>query len=142
LNASHPIERYVLDSYAFMAFLNEEPGAARVETLLRQAGEGEISLFMSLINLGELAYIIERRRGSDGVRDILAYLEETPVQMIVANQERVLAAAHIKAQNSLSYADAFAAALAQELDAVLLTGDPEFQLLGERIVIEWLPTNS
>jgi ribonuclease VapC len=142
LNDSHPIDyQYVLDSYAFMALFNDEPGAARVETLLRQAEEGEVILSMSLINLGELAYIIERRRGVHGLGDILAYLKETPVKMVAVSQERIFAAAHIKAQNSLSFADAFAAGLAQELEATLLTGDPEFQSLEDHIIIEWLPTS-
>ncbi|MEW5989188.1 MAG: PIN domain-containing protein [Chloroflexota bacterium] len=45
----------------------------------------------------------------------------------------------MKAAYPLSYADAFAAALAQELKATLVTGDPEFRPLIALIAIEWLP---
>ncbi|MCB9418980.1 MAG: type II toxin-antitoxin system VapC family toxin [Ardenticatenaceae bacterium] len=130
--------RYVLDSYALLALLNDEPGAARVEDLLRQAEAGETDLSLSVINLGELAYIIERRWGPEKLRAILAYIEATKIQLATANQPRVLAAAHIKAQNPLSYADAFAAALTQELNATLLTGDPEFEAVSSQMTIEWL----
>jgi ribonuclease VapC len=39
---------------------------------------------------------------------------------------RVLAAAALKAQYPIAYADAFAAQLARELSLPLLTSDPEF----------------
>ena len=55
------------------------------------------------------------------------------------SQGRVLAAAHIKAAHLVAYADAFAAALALELDSTLLTGDPEFHSLEGKISIEWMP---
>ena len=129
---------YVLDSFALLALLNDEPGAARVEDLLRQAEAGEAELSLSVINLGELAYIIERRWGPEKLRAILAYIEETKIQLAAADKSRVLAAAHIKAQNALSYADAFAATLTQELNATLLTGDPEFEAVSSQITIEWL----
>lgn len=128
----------VLDSYALLALLNDEPGAARVEDLLRLAEAGEVELSLSVINLGELAYIVERRWGPEKLRAVLAYVEETKIELVAADQPRVLAAAHIKAQNPLSYADAFAAALTQELDAALLTGDPEFEAISSQITIEWL----
>ena len=38
-----------------------------------------------------------------------------------------------------SYADAFAAALAQEFGATLVTGDPEFRAVESRIAVMWLP---
>ena len=83
-------------------------------------------------------YIVERRWGPEKLRAILAYITETSIQMFAADQSRILAAAHIKVQNQLSYAAAFAAALAQELEATLLTGDPEFEAVGSQITIEWL----
>ncbi|MCP4418207.1 MAG: type II toxin-antitoxin system VapC family toxin [Chloroflexi bacterium] len=133
---------YVLDSYAILALLNDESGAARVETLLQQAEKDEVTLSLSLINLGELAYIIERRWGQEKLRTILAYLEETAIKVVPANRERVLTAANIKAQYPMAYADAFAAALTKEFSATLLTGDPEFQIISDQIRIEWLREHS
>jgi predicted nucleic acid-binding protein len=133
---------YVLDSYAILTLLNDESGADRVEALLQQAEKDEIILSMSLINLGEIAYIVERRWGQAKLRTVLAYLEETAVKIIPATRERVLDAANIKAQYPMAYADAFAAMLAKELSATLLTGDPEFQIISDQIAVEWLSENS
>lgn len=93
---------------------------------------------MSLINLGEVAYIVERRWGAEKLRTMLAFLEATALEIIGVDQERVFAAAHVKASYPLAYADAFAVALTRELDATLLTGDPEFKVLTDLIAIEWL----
>jgi len=130
--------QYVLDSYAILALLNDESGAARIATLLQQAENDEVTLSMSLINLGELAYIVERRWGQEKLRTVLAYLEETALNIVPASKERVLAAATIKARYPMAYADAFAASLGRELSATLLTGDPEFQIISDQVAIEWL----
>lgn len=122
-----------------LALLNDEPGASRVEELLRQARAGEVELAMSLINLGEVACIVQRRQGEAAVRSILAFLDATPLEFSSVNQGRVLAAAQVKAAHLVTYADAFAAALALELDSTLLTGDPEFHSLEGKISIEWIP---
>jgi ribonuclease VapC len=128
-------ERYVLDSYAILALLRDEQGAERVKAVLREAQAGQAQAAM---NLGEVAYIVERRWGQTRLRDVLAYLTAVPLQIIEAAYPQTLAAAHLKANYPLSYADAFAAALAQELDATLLTADPEFTAVAHLIQIEWL----
>ena len=52
--------------------------------------------------------------------------------------ERVLSAARIKGKFPISYADAFAVALAQEMSATLITGDPEFKRVQSLVKIIWL----
>ena len=49
-----------------------------------------------------------------------------------------LAAAHIKANYSIPYADCFAAATTKILQGLLVTGDPEFKLLQNYIDIRWI----
>lgn len=133
---------FVLDSYAILALLNDEPGAERVASLLKQASDPDIVIAMSLINLGEVSYIVERRWGIEKTQITLAYLEATSIQFVEVDKNRVLAAAHLKAKYPIAYADAFAAALAIELEATLLTGDPEFQALSSQVNIEWLAAES
>ncbi len=80
--------------------------------------------WMSWINVGEVAYQVERRHGADEsalvVRRLRAVLALDPV-----TPDRVLGAAHIKAAHPIAFADSFAAATAAARDAILLTGDPE-----------------
>lgn len=130
----------VLDSFALLALLRNEPGAERVRDLLIRAATGEIALMMSEINLGEVLYHTERRYGADEAGKTLVEIEALPIQMAGATRSRILAAAHLKANYRLAYADAFAAALAQEAGATLVTGDPEFRVLESVLSVEWLST--
>jgi predicted nucleic acid-binding protein len=113
----------VLDSWAAMAVLHREPSAARVLELLR-----DDQAVMSWINVGEVAYVQERRLGIARSRELVdALVGATRAEL--PDSELVLAAAHWKAQGGLSYADAFAAATAVRHDADLLTGDEELLAL-------------
>jgi predicted nucleic acid-binding protein len=130
--------RYVLDSYPLLAYFQDEPAADRVEQLLEATRRGEASLYLSLINLGEVAYIIERRHGQALWHAVQTLVDRWPVQVVGIDRERVLNAAHIKAHYPISYADAFAVALAQELEAPVVTGDPEFHKVEEIVQVLWL----
>ena len=141
INAEPPEEKkprkYVLDSFALIAYLDAEPSGLLVRQLIEQASS-EQPLFLSVINLGEVVYDTERDNGRDAAEEALASIRRLPISIIGAEENRVLAAAHIKANYRVSYADAFAIALAQELNATIVTGDPEFRN-AERIVdILWL----
>lgn len=133
------MRRFVLDSYALLAQIQDEPGAAEVRTVLGEAATGKAEVFVSLINVGETLYHLERRRGASYVPEYLNLLEQLPLALIEVTRERVYEAAHLKARYPISYADAFAAALAQELDAAMLTGDPEFRKLDTELRVQWLP---
>lgn len=129
---------FVLDSHALLAYFNNEPGGRRVEQILHDAQHGTCGVWLSLINLGEVLYITERERSLQQAHEVLAALQQLPIGIVEADLEAVLAAAHIKATYRLSYADAFAAAAAQKLNARILTGDPEFESLAELEQVEWL----
>lgn len=129
---------FVLDTFALLAYLKDEPAAARIEQVLEQAGKGKCRLFASVMNLGELLYITERRGGISKAQDALALIRQLPIEILPADEQAVFAAAHIKASHALSYADAFAVAAAMHVKAVLLTGDPEFKRVEHLIQVEWL----
>lgn len=131
-------QRFVLDSYALLAYLQAEPGGEWVRDLLKKASTGKASVFLSIISLGEIYYIIARKRGEDTAGAIVEDISSLPVEQLEAGTERVLNAAAIKAGYPVSYADAFAAAAALEFSAILVTGDPEFKALESRISIRWL----
>ena len=132
-------EAYVLDSFAVLALLGGEPGGEDVAHLLQRAQEGEVRLLMTWVNVGEVAYIVERRWGRGRLHHMLATLEGTALEVVPVGREVTLAAAHIKAEHPLAYADAFAAALALRRGATLVTGDPEFRPLEHTLRIHWLP---
>ena len=132
-------QTHILDSYAVLALLTKEPGSEDVRQLMRQAQEGETRLLMTWVNVGEVAYIIERRWGRDRAYEVLGSLEATDLEIVPVGREVALRAAAIKAEHPLAFADAMAAALAINEGAVLVTGDPEFERLEGTLSICWLP---
>ncbi|MBI4289157.1 MAG: type II toxin-antitoxin system VapC family toxin [Chloroflexi bacterium] len=135
-------QRFVLDSFALIAFFESAKGGIAVRRLLEQASRAECELLMSIINVGEVLYITEREQGLVEAQDVLALIDALPIRILHADRAQTLAAARIKAQWPLSYADCFAAALAKLNGAAVVTGDPEFKQLevASIVPISWLPT--
>jgi predicted nucleic acid-binding protein len=131
-------ESFVLDSFALLALLGGESGSDMVADLLRQAQGGETRLLMTWVNIGEVAYIVERRWGMARLHTALAMVEATALETVPVERDLALMAAHIKVEYAIAYADTFAAALAQHAGATLVTGDPEFELLEGVLDIHWL----
>ena len=111
---------FALDSWAVLRLLEGvEPAASRVERILDADRP-----VMSWINLGEVFYIVRRDRGDTEARDVVSDVRSR-LRLDLPSEHRVLAAAAIKADHRMAYADAFAAATAIAHRATLLTGDPE-----------------
>jgi predicted nucleic acid-binding protein len=109
-----------LDSWAVLAWLDgEEPAGAAVEEAFAASRP-----WMSWLNVGEVAYQIERRHGADEAANVVTRLRAAAALDDVT-PDRVLAAARIKAVHPIAFADCFAAATAAARDATLFTGDPE-----------------
>ncbi len=134
---------FVLDSWAVLAWLAGEASALRVERALRAVEARGLRLHLSVINAGEVYYRQAKAAGFDVADQFLADLRSgtLPIRMAAAHDRRVWQAARLKAKYPIAYADAFAGALAQELDLPVLTGDRDFRVLEEagECRIEWLP---
>ena len=132
-------KQFVLDAWAVLALLQkEEPAASRVKQLLEEAEEGNVELFISIINLGEVIYRIGKVKGESEAQETLDQIRRLPLTVVPATEETVFAAVRFKMRYAISYVDAFAAATAGDLGAVLVTGDPELEQLEDRIRIEKL----
>ena len=135
------INRYVLDSFALIGFLENEKFASRVERLLKQARKGKTVVYLHALHLGEVYYITLREQSQNMADLAYARIKSFPVRYIDTIDDELLRnAGWLKANYPISYADAFAAAMAIIHKSSLLTGDPEFKKLEkkESISIEWL----
>jgi uncharacterized protein with PIN domain len=108
-----------LDSWAVLAWLDGEEPAAEVVQEAFDAGRP----WMSWLNIGEVAYQLERRHGSEEAARVVGRVRAA-VALDDVTPERILAAAHIKAHNPIAFGDCFAAATARARAARLYTGDP------------------
>jgi PIN domain nuclease of toxin-antitoxin system len=128
----------ILDAYAILAFLNDEPGADKVRDYLLAAEEGKVQLAMSVINLGEVWYAIARSLSPTEADKYVNQIYGMPIEVIDADWKLTRQAASYKALGSISYADCFAAALAKNKKAEVITGDMEFKTLEGEIGIIWI----
>jgi ribonuclease VapC len=128
----------VLDTWAVLAYLDGEPAARIVRLALRNARANRVTLLFCIISYGEALYIIERERGLQQAQRAAGLIDQLAVQVVAADRPLVFDAAHIKARYPVSYADAFAVALAKRAGASVMTGDPEFKSVEREIAIRWL----
>ncbi|MFZ4681399.1 MAG: type II toxin-antitoxin system VapC family toxin [Terrimicrobiaceae bacterium] len=128
----------ILDSWALMAFFKGEPAALEVRSRFDLAAESGVPLALCVINWGEVVYQFERVGGGSAAESVISDIGNLPIEVVSADQDLTRIAASFKAKGGLSYADAFAAALAKDRKAELITGDPEFKVVEKEIKIDWL----
>ncbi len=129
----------VFDSYAILAYLGDENGSTVVVDYLSQALEGKKNIFISSVNWAEVGYQCIQRQGIAGWKSIQARLLEFPIEIVETDHSQTEHAAEFKAENKMSLADAYAAALTVQKKAELLTGDPEFKAIESKLKkIIWL----
>ncbi len=123
---------HVLDANALYRFLTDAPGAEIVEDVFKQSQAAGQAVRMSVINWGEVLYVLARIHGFDGASRMVATTERL-LHLVTADRTMTEAAARLKSDYNLPYADCFAAALTGKT-GVLVTADPDFKK------IRWLRT--
>ncbi len=132
--------RYVLDANALVSLLENRPIAAtRVRRLIEEADRTETPLLLSSINWGEVFYIAWRLHGEGEARATELNLKQLPIAIIPVDRDRATRAASLKQKHNLGYADSFAAELAIDQGAWLVTADPDFSKLGTALSLYSLP---
>lgn len=129
-----------MDSFAMIAFFENEPGADRVALILKSLMDRKAKAYMSVINWGEIYYNTMKEQGVETAEKVIGQLKQYPVELVDADQKLTYEAAKLKGRYKIAYADCFAAALSYRLNAVIVTGDPEFKKLGGKYSIQWLDT--
>ncbi len=129
---------YVFDASALFAFLRDRPGAFKVDELLKEARRGRTKLLMSAVNYGEVYGLILREYGTEQALTAVHAVSPLPIEMLDATPQRAFKAADLKVKHKLYYADSFAAALAIEHKATLVTSDSDFRRLGHAFPVVWL----
>ena len=132
------MKTYVLDASALIAYLQRTAGAYKVNELLKEARQERAKVLMSAVNYGEVYGRILRERGPDQALLAEQVVNPLPIEVMDATSQRACKAADVKVKHKLYYADSFAAALAMEYKATLVTSDSDFRKLGHGFPVVWL----
>jgi len=93
---------------------------------------------MSGVNFGEVYALVLREQGRNRAQSMIGGLRQLPIRFVDATVQQCCRAAEVKFKHKLAYADAFAAALALEHKATLVTSDADFRRLGHNFPVLWL----
>lgn len=127
--------KYLLDTSAVFTLLEDEAGAVRVETVLRNE-----EVLLPFLVLLETHYITLQEHSEDLADQRYALLKQVPATFLTAVDEpTLLTASRFKARFHLSLADALIAAFAARKEAILLHKDPEYEKLEGKVMLEQLP---
>jgi predicted nucleic acid-binding protein len=132
------MKTYVFDASALFAYLWSRPGAPKVNNLLKEARPGRARVLMSAVNYGEVYGRILRDYGPEQALMAFHAVKPLPIEVLDATPQRAFKAADVKAKHRLYYVDSFAAALAIEYKATLVTSDSDFRKLGHGFPVIWL----
>ena len=128
----------VLDSWAILEWIGgRQPASALIGALLSEADEGRTRLLMSAINVGEVYYFLRKQHSESLAESWRESSRTLPVTIEAPSADDIWNAASLKGRFPISYADAFAAALAQKYNCPLVTDDPEFRSV-EQLEIDWI----
>ncbi len=133
------MKRYVLDANALLTLVAGRPGAKRVDRMVQEAARTGMLLQMSAVNWGEVVYSMRKARGEAEANALARSVEQLPLNVVPVDRDRATRAGELKAIHGLGYADCFAASLALELRATLITADTDFRKVGNKLKVEFLP---
>ena len=128
----------VLDSWAIMAYLGDEPGGERVAEIMAEAVEKSTPLIMSVVNAAEVWYTVARRVSEAEADATETALRELGIEFVDADWKLSHCAARFKWKHRMPLADCFAAALASLMNGRLVTGDADFRQVDGHISVQWL----
>jgi predicted nucleic acid-binding protein len=128
---------YVLDANAVIRYfgVGDGQGVEKVRALFEQAERRQARLSMSVINMGEVLYILLKYLGEQSAFQYVQALRHA-VAMVEVDANMAAEAAMLKQRYKLGYADSFAAALALASKATLVSADPSFEKVGKSL--KWM----
>ncbi len=128
----------VFDSWAILAYLEGEPSGQEVADLVTRAHEDGVPMCMSIVNAGEVWYILAREVSEAQADMAVADLANLGIELVGVDWPLARVAGTFKARHRMSYADCFAAALAKARKSELVTGDKEFKQVEKEVTVRWL----
>jgi predicted nucleic acid-binding protein len=132
------IKTYVLDANAVLDLIEAGPGFVKVEQLLQAALRNDAAVLMSVLNMGEVFYLLWQRRGEEKARQTIPNLSRLPIQIVIVDFPQAIQAGELKAVHNIPYVDCVTAALTFLRQATLVTSDHDFEKLGRHFPILWI----
>jgi predicted nucleic acid-binding protein len=132
------MKKYVFDANAVLDLIEAGPGWRKVESLLQSARQQGSLVSISVLNWGEVFYVLWQRRDEETARRTTAGLSRLPIEIVPVDLAQAMKAGELKAVHKIPYVDCIAAALATLQRATLVTSDRDFEKLGRQFPVLWI----
>lgn len=123
------MNKYVLDTSAMFAYIEDESGADIVEELFVKAMNKKVEIFVSVTSVIELYYITIMEQKTEIARERLELLKALPLEIIDVTLADIETIGYFKAKYKISFADSCIAGLAKSKNAELVHKDPEYNVV-------------
>jgi predicted nucleic acid-binding protein len=133
------MSKYVFDTSALLAYIENEEGAELVENLLMKALEGTEDISISIVSSIEVFYISIQEQGMKTAEERFRLIEDLPLMQEPLSANHIKITGEIKSCKAMSFADSCIAGLAKLKGAILVHKDPEFEQIENEIVQLKLP---
>ena len=130
---------YILDTSAILTYIEDEDGSEYIENLLIAAEKGAAVIRIAFISLTEVFYITSREQSESAALDRIKLIQSLALQIHESDENLNIHAGKLKANNTISLADAYIAALCEEQNGILVHKDPEYEKLSSLIKEYRLP---
>lgn len=127
------MKKYVLDTSALLAYIENEGGVAEVQSFFDQSLDDQIELFVSVVSCIEVLYVSRQEQGEEVAQERLKLIEDLPIIQESVDERLIKIIAEIKATRAISFADCCIAGLAKFKQATLIHKDPEYEQVEEEI---------
>ena len=135
-------DAYLLDSSAILTLLEGEEGTEEVKSILMQAEEGKVKVYLPFMVMMEVIYKVWQKEGKEEAEETAAILKGLKTEDVFLNESLIWLAAEIKANYKLSVADAWIVASSISKKARLIHKDPEFEQVEAKVSLLGLPYKS
>jgi predicted nucleic acid-binding protein len=132
------MKKYVLDASALFDLVEAGPGFQKVEQVFQSAIQQQSAILISVLNWGEVFYLLWQKRGEETARRITAGLSRLPLEILPVDLAQAMKAGELKAVHKIPYVDCIAAALTALENATLVTSDRDFEKLGRNFPVLWI----
>ena len=119
---------HILDTSAIIAYLSGEKGAKKTADLKDKSA-------IPFMALSELYYLIWNKRGKAEADNIYGLVKSWHLSCLMPDERTIITAGRLKAVYKLGIADSYIAAFAVDTDSILITKDPDYNILKEEIKI-------
>lgn len=115
----------VFDAEPLIAHADDESGSDVVETYLDAIAVGDVTGYISPVNLAEIRYTIARKYDRDTADEYLSWLTNLGIETVNVGVAWIEASEYVLQYNP-ALGDSFALATAEKIEATLLAGDDDY----------------